>query len=151
MPWVLDGNNLAGGSGRAAVRAAALQLARSQRLRIVVFFDGAPPAGAPELERLGAVEVRYVADADQAILTLLQHAGVGWRLATDDSELSRLARNCGAQVVGSRTFWEKVERNVSPEAEPGRIDLAQEIAYFERGSDAEPGRPRRVPRRRRRR
>lgn len=60
MPWILDGNNLARGGNRERVRRAALALARTERIRLVLFFDGAPPAGSPDTERLGAVDVRYV-------------------------------------------------------------------------------------------
>lgn len=108
MPWVLDGNNLARGGSREAVRAAALELARSERVRLVVFFDGAPPPGAPDRERLGSVEVRYTANADTAILAFLSPSGRGWRLATDDRSLALRARDSGAEVVDAAGFWRKV-------------------------------------------
>ena len=109
MPWVLDGNNLAGGENRAAVRRAALELARRERVRVLLFFDGAPPPGSPPVERLGAVEVRYVPDADAAIAAVL--AGQrGWVLVTNDRALGLRVRAGGTQVVGSSAFWQKLER-----------------------------------------
>jgi len=63
VPWLLDGNNLAQGGDRERVRRAALDLARRERLRVLLYFDGAPPQGTPPVQRLGAVEVRYVPHA----------------------------------------------------------------------------------------
>lgn len=154
MPWVLDGNNLAGGSARATVRRAALELARSERVRIVLFFDGAPPAGRAAVERLGAVEVRYVRDADAAILTLLADGGRGWRVATNDRALAARAKAAGAEAVGGTVFWEKVERATSagaggrqpPEKRPEDPDLDGEIQRLPPA--AERVRRRRLPLRR---
>lgn len=152
MPWVLDGNNLAGGRGREGVRQAALGLARQERVRIVLFFDGAPPAGSPSVERLGTVEVRYVPHADSAILNLLRQGGRGWRLATDDRSLGLRARDSGAEVVGGARFWAKVERVAATAPEPDRpvgTGRGSEGEAPERLPD-EPSRIRRSPRARRR-
>ncbi len=108
MPWLLDGNNLAGGRDRESVRRAALALARHERVRIHLVFDGAPPAGTGDAEHLGRVEVRYAVHADAAIVTLLRGRGRGWRVATDDRELGRRVRAEGAEVVGAAAFWERV-------------------------------------------
>lgn len=151
MPWVLDGNNLARGGDRGSVRAAALRLARSQRIRIVLYFDGAPPPGVPDAERLGRVEVRYVADADAAIAAMLTGGGKGWRLATDDAALGRKAKGSGAEVVSAASFWARVEQTDEGTDEPAQVDVAEEIAYFEEGRDLDADRPRLVPRRRRKR
>lgn len=146
MPWVLDGNNLAGGSHRGPVRRAALSLARQQRVRVVVFFDGEPPSGVPGVERLGAVEVRYVRNADAAI-TALVAGGSGFRVATDDRALAAKLRAAGAEVVGSATFWERVS-----EAESRRAGESGEEKPFSLDLDAAiqrlPEAPGRVPRRR---
>lgn len=151
MPWILDGNNLARGQGRERVRRAALALARAERVRIVAFFDGAPPGGSPPVERLGAVEVRYVPDADAAILELLRQGGRGWRLASDDRSLGVRARGAGAQVVGGSEFWAKVERALAAAPGPERPDGGEAAAGDcpRRLPDA-PGRVRRSPRTRRR-
>lgn len=151
MPWLLDGNNLAGGRDRAKVRAAALQLARRERIRIVVYFDGAPPGGVPDVESLGRVEVRYVANADAAIVTFLGRGGKGWRLCTDDAALARKARQLGAEVVKAASFWSKVGRINGDAYDQARIDVAEEITYFQEAGDGDIDRPRLVPRRRRRR
>lgn len=151
MPWVLDGNNLAGGRDRAAVRAAALELARAQRMTIVLFFDGAPPPGSREVEPLGRVQVRYAADADAAIVAMLATAGPGWRLVSDDAELGRRARAAGAAVFPARAFWEKVEAAPRSAQGAGAVDLAGEMAYFAAGRPrTDEDRPQRVRRRRRR-
>ncbi len=108
MPWLLDGNNLAGGRDREAVRRAALDLSRRERIRIQVFFDGAPPPGTGAVERLGPVEVRYVGHADAAIVAFLRGRGRGWRVASDDRELGRRVRAEGAEVVTAAAFWERI-------------------------------------------
>jgi hypothetical protein len=148
VPWALDGNNLAGGSSRDPVRRAALDLARGQRVRIVLFFDGQPPSGGRAVERLGAVEVRYVVNADAAIVALLAGGGRGWRVATDDRGLAARVRASGAEAVGGAAFWAKGERAEKSgagdtgdrsAARRGRIDLDGEIERL----PAAPGRVRR--------
>lgn len=151
MPWVLDGNNLARGQSRERVRQAALALARVEKVRIVAFFDGAPPAGSPTVERLGAVEVRYTPHADSAILDLLQRGGRGWRLASDDRSLALRARDLGASVVSASDFWAKVERSLAAAPRTSGPETAGEAGGEApvRLPDA-PGRVRRPPRARRR-
>ena len=148
MPWLLDGNNLARGGDREAVRRAALALARSQRLRVLLLFDGAPPAGSPAVERLGAVEIRYVPNADLAVLTHLAAGGRGWRLATDDRALAGRARGLGAQVVSSDQFWAVVaasaERLGPAQDKPGDHVATGPLENVER-LEPEPGRVRRRP------
>jgi hypothetical protein len=150
MPWILDGNNLARGQGREQVRVAALALARHQRVRIVLFFDGAPPPGAPQVERLGSIEVRYVPHADTAILAVVAGGGRGWKLATDDRSLALRARDSGTEVVGARDFWAKVDRAAAAapaeEAAPPRD--REGATAGERLPEA-PSRVRRTPRQRR--
>jgi hypothetical protein len=149
MPWVLDGNNLASGRDRERVRRAALALARSERVRIVVVFDGAPPEGSPDRESLGQVDVRYAPNADRAIIELLRASGRGWRLATGDRRLAAQARELGAEVSRASAFWERAgkaetetgARNVKP------AEVADELAYFHDAGQRLPESPRRVPRR----
>ncbi len=148
MPWVLDGNNLAGGGDREAIRRAALALARRERVRVLVFFDGAPPPGSPAIEHLGAVEVRYVGDADAAIVALL--AGrKGWVLATDDRALAASARARGAAVVGSSAFWRKLERVPSCRGKAGGEEAAEKPQTLDLDGRIErlPSAPARVRRR----
>lgn len=151
MPWLLDGNNLAHGGPRERVRRAALAVARLERVRILVFFDGSPPPGAGDSEALGAVEVRYVANADAAIVAFLRPRGRGWRVATDDRELSRLARDTGAEVVSAAAFWRKAAAApAAPAAAATGGGVADEAAYFRDPGHRLPAAPKRVPRGRRR-
>jgi predicted RNA-binding protein with PIN domain len=132
VPWLLDGNNVARGGDRAGVRRAALGLARHERVRIVVFFDGAPPPGGHETETLGQVEVRYAAHADTAIVAFLKHAGTGWKVATDDRALTAAVRSLGAEAVPAAVFRQKAE---AAQGGPSRRDARQanlgaEMAYL---------------------
>lgn len=151
MPWLLDGNNLARGGGRERVRRAALEMARAQRITIVVVFDGAPPPGSGEVERLGQVEVLYAPHADTAILELLAAGGPGWRLATDDRELARRAREAGAEVVSSASFWARIEATGAAAATPREtVPLwRRELAFFQDPRNRLPAPPARTVRRRR--
>jgi len=132
MPWILDGNNLARGGDREGVRRAALAVARSERVRIVVYFDGRPPAGSGEVERLGAIEIRYAVNADAAIAAFLAQGGRGWIVATDDRALAARVRSLGARAVGVAEFRGKAERAAAsaPQREPSGADLRAELAYF---------------------
>jgi hypothetical protein len=132
MPWIVDGNNVARGGDRGRVRVAALAVARGERVRLLVVFDGAPPAGTEPVERLGAVEVRYVPHADAAILAALSARGAGWVLATDDRALAAAAKARGARVVSAGEFRAKAERAAAsgPPREPGGGTLAAELAWF---------------------
>jgi hypothetical protein len=144
VPWILDGNNLARGGNRELVRRAALALARTERIRLLLFFDGAPPAGSPGTERLGPVEVRYVPNADRAILDVVALRGRGWRIATDDRALAVRVRATGAECVAAASFWEKA---AAAEANAPADASSTGMANFdgvERLADA----PVRVPRRR---
>jgi hypothetical protein len=153
VPWLLDGNNLARGGDRAAVRRAALAIARRERVRIVVFFDGAPPPGGAEAEALGPVEIRYARRADDAIVAFLRGAGRGWRVATDDRALADAARSAGAEVVPAGSFWRKAaaaprsrEREDGPASDP-----REEMGYLSDPRNRLPARPARVAPSRRRR
>ncbi|MGC8916842.1 MAG: hypothetical protein ACP5NF_07680 [Thermoanaerobaculum sp.] len=145
MPWVVDGNNVACGQDREGVRKAVLALSHREKLKVVLFFDGPPPEGVPGVERLGAVEVRYVPYADGAIIELLK-TGSGWRLVTSDRELAAKAKGLGAEVVSSRAFWRKLEA-FSPS--PGDDKEAVRDDDFRRGVTPLPSAPGRVRRRRR--
>ena len=153
MPWILDGNNLARGGDRASVRRAALAVARQERVRLLVFFDGRPPAGGDAIERLGPVEVRYVADADAAILAHLGGGGRGWIVATDDRALADRVRASGARIVAAAEFRTKAERAAaaSPAPVPGGADVAAEVEYFRDPANRLPVSSATVARRRRRR
>jgi hypothetical protein len=146
VPWLLDGNNLARGGDRAGVRRAALGLARHERVRIVVFFDGAPPPGGNDTERLGQVEVRYAAHADTAIVGFLTRAGTGWKVATDDRALTAAVRNLGAEAVPGAAFRRKAEaaQRTAPSRDANQADLGSEMAYLSDPSNRLPEQPVRV-------
>jgi YacP-like NYN domain len=149
MPWILDGNNVAHGGERSAVRSAALDFARGKRMKVVVIFDGAPPDGGREVEHLGPVEVRYAPVADSAILEIVERGGREWRLVTDDRDLARKAHERGAQVTSVADFRARLSRMKSlPEAVAGVVDLDRELAYFRDSSRRLPRSPARVRRRR---
>ena len=131
MPWIVDGNNVARGGERRKVREAALALARAERLKVVVVFDGAPPPGSPEVEHLGGVEVRYARIADRTILAMLGSGGRGWRVVTDDRELGRRAKELGAELVPTAAFLARVRGSLARAALDGpRVEIEQELAYF---------------------
>jgi hypothetical protein len=150
VPWLLDGNNLAGGRDRDAVRRAALAVARREQVRILIFFDGAPPPGTGDTERLGAVEIRYVGHADDAIVGFLRSSGRGWRVATDDRALGVALRATGAEVVPASTFWAKAAVGGQGNAASGESagKLAEEMAYFADPAHRLAAGPARIPRRR---
>lgn len=151
MPWVLDGSNLAGGRDRDVVRRAALALARAERVRLLLFFDGPPPAGTKAVEHLGTTEVRYVPDADAAIVAHLGSSGRSWIVATDDRTLAARAVARGARAAGAAEFWRKAARAAAPDAEPmaAASDLDAELAYFHDPSRRLPQPDTHIPRRRR--
>jgi hypothetical protein len=150
VPWLLDGNNLAKGGDRASVRRAALAVARQEHVRILIFFDGAPPPGAGDAEKLGAVEVRYVAHADGAILAFLRGSGRGWRVATDDRALGAAAHAAGAEVVAGASFWQKAAAAIQggKEGSAPPSGFEEELAYFADPEHRLPVEPSRVARRR---
>ena len=153
MPWLLDGNNLARGKDRETVRRAALAVARHEKVRILVFFDGVPPVGSGDVERLGSVEVRYVGHADSAITGFLRQKGRGWRVATDDRELQRRVVATGAEAVSAGTFWQKAAAAPVQESEERggrRGGSAGDLDYLRDAHRRLPDAPRRIPRRRRR-
>lgn len=151
MPWLLDGNNLAQGEARERVRAAALALVRGQKMKVVIVFDGVPPPGSAEVEKLGQVEVRYAPDADLAILKLLaSEGGREWTVATDDQELAGRARQLGAETVPGGVFWARVGQAVTGTggtAEPA-MPWSRELEYFGDPRNRLPAGPVRVVRRR---
>jgi hypothetical protein len=141
MPWILDGSNLAGGRDREGVRRAALAVARHERVRLVLYFDGAPPPGSDATVRLGQVEVRYVPHADSAIVAQVSGEGRGWIVATDDRALSARVRGLGARAVGTAEFWEKAGRAAAaPGSGPAApTDVEAEMRYFRDPSRRLPG------------
>ncbi len=79
-----------------------LRIARGQKIKLIVVFDGPPPDGAPETERLGPVTVRYSGSvqADDLIVSRLPtgRAARSWTVVTDDHGLRQRVRTAGARV-----------------------------------------------------
>jgi hypothetical protein len=144
MPLIIDGNNLLhslprGQRSREEVRRQVLEAVRQQRARVTVVFDGPPPSGAPELEHLGRVTVRYSgsAVADSVILDLLPASDAAeWVVVSDDRQLRERARQRGASV---RTLGEwkgrraKRSQRVSREPKLSSHEIAEWEDYFTEG------------------
>jgi predicted RNA-binding protein with PIN domain len=119
---VVDGNNVMGSrpdgwwrDRPGAVRRLVAQLGdwaeRSER-DVLVVFDGSPPAGLPEPER---VEVRFAtrrgrdaADDDIAAFVAADAAPSRLRVVTSDAELARRVSAHGAEVVGARALLDQL-------------------------------------------
>lgn len=111
MRYVIDGYNVT--KGDPATRDMRLEVQRDalvQRLavsassllgsgRVVVVFDGAEGAG--NVERHGAVEVRYsrAESADEAIVRIVRESSEPVTLVTSDRDLASRARTAGAVEV----------------------------------------------------
>ena len=113
MPVLVDGNNvmyrLPGGSRtREALRRRVLDLSKRSRMTIEVVFDGPPPPGSPEVERLGTVTVRYSEGrtADDLIVARIPGGGAArqWTVVTDDRALASRVKSTGARVEPVASF-----------------------------------------------
>lgn len=84
------------------MRRNALDAVRHEGVRLILVFDGPPPAGSPEREYLGRVSVRYSGSdsADDVIVGLLPtgRRASEWVVVTDDRGLRDRVRDRGAQV-----------------------------------------------------
>jgi hypothetical protein len=139
MPILIDGNNLMHSLSRKPVRRSevrqlVLDSCRRERMTVIVVFDGPPPAGAPAMERLGAVTVLYSQSdtADDVILRRLPSGGPAreWVVVTDDRVLADRARQRGAQVR-STAEWRQ-PRRARPRAPEWQPKLSsREIAEWE--------------------
>jgi predicted RNA-binding protein with PIN domain len=132
MPHVIDGDNLLGtwpGRSRSDAEKRKLvrevwQLARIEHRRIVVVFDGSPPPGVSY-----GSQVLFSGpgrNADAVILEFLraQIDRRGWTIVTSDRPLADQSRFLGAQVESTRTFRDRLGRDVSEEKPdtPGDLD-----------------------------
>ncbi len=122
------------------MRRRALEMVRAEGLQLTIVFDGAPPVGSPEIERLGRVTVHYScrASADEVILGLLP-AGRGaadWVVVTADRGLSERVRARGAKT---RTLKQWRDRKPMPPRRPPQErklssrDVADWESYFASG------------------
>lgn len=149
MPVVVDGNNLLhtlapGKRSRAEVRRQALEMVRAEGLQLTVVFDGAPPVGSPEVERLGRVTVHYScgASADEIILSLLPsgRGAVDWVVVTADRGLSERVRARGAKTRTLKQWRDRKTvppRRTSHEPKLSSRDLADWETYFSSDRDDE--------------
>jgi predicted RNA-binding protein with PIN domain len=137
VPRIVDGDNLLGawpGRSRSDADKRELvrqidRLARTDRQRIVLLFDGVAPPG-----------VSYGADvhfsgagrsADAAILERLKRETDprGWTVVTDDRSLADQARWIGARAEATRVFRARLLRErVSEKPEtPGDLDYWMDV------------------------
>ncbi len=150
MPVLVDGSNLLHALGtanarRADVRRLVLERVRHERMRVVVVFDGPPPAGAPAIESLGRVTIRYAApsSADDVIVGLLPSGpeSRGWTVVTDDRGLAARVRQHGASVR-PLAHWRHGMDGPRPSAERGALspsEIAEWEAYFSRKEPSKKG------------
>ena len=136
MPVLVDGNNVAhrleaDRGSREALRRRILAGARRSRMQVEIVFDGAPPLGVPEVERLGRVTVRYAgpATADDVIVARLPAGGRAreWTVVTDDRGLAARVRARGARVEGAAPFLRRLGPAPTPGEKP-ETPSAEEIA-----------------------
>ena len=149
MPVVIDGNNLLhslprDSKDRSSVRRAALDLVRNERLQIIVVFDGPPPPGAPDLEHLGQVTVRYsvAKTADDIILDILPAGGQAseWVVVTDDRSLGERIRERGARTKTLAQWRGRRHRKQRRQTQEPRLssrEVADWEAFFSTGRDDE--------------
>jgi hypothetical protein len=142
MPLLLDGNNLfhrlpPQSRSRAAVRSLVLDATRNERVAVVVVFDGPPPAGSPDRERLGPVTVLWSGStsADDVIIRSIPDgpAARSWTVITDDRGLADRARRRGAAVRRLRQCMGRRKtppRRPAAESKLSSRELQEWEAYF---------------------
>ena len=148
MPILIDGNNLMhrlaqGERSRAEVRRLTLERARRERMRVVLVFDGPPPAGTPQREELGVLTVLYSgsASADERIASTA--AGRTWVVVTDDRALAARVRQVGAEVrtvaawLAQGSTAAVAPRRVTVEPRLSSRAVAEWEAFFQSGQPAE--------------
>ena len=140
MPVLLDGNNamhrLPGSErSRDRFREEMLRVAHSQKIKLEVIFDGPPPEGTPETERLGAVTIRYSGSvtADDLIVSRLPtgRAARSWIVVTDDQGLRQRVRAAGARVEPVSRWLARKGTTPSGNEKPENLS-PQEIEEWER-------------------
>jgi hypothetical protein len=142
VPVVIDGNNLLhslspGSRTRGEVRRRVLEAVRDEHLRITVVFDGPPPEGAPDVEHLGSVIVRYsgAVKADDVILGLLpkDRRASESVVVTDDRQLRRRVQDRGARVRSLAEWRRRKPRKSRPKTHEPKLsshEVADWEAYF---------------------
>ena len=142
MPILVDGNNLLHRlppqhRSRHELRRLCLDLVRREGLRLLLVFDGMPPAGSPPRESLGQVTILYAApqSADDAIIATLPPSpeARSFVVVTDDRELTQRARRAGASVRPLREWWPKLLATGPDRGREGTLspdELAEWEEYF---------------------
>jgi predicted RNA-binding protein with PIN domain len=141
VPHLVDGDNLLGswpGRTRSDAEKRRLvreigALARRDRRRIVVVFDGSPAPGVA----FGA-GVHFSGPgrkADAVILELLSKEADprGWTVVTNDRPLADQGRWTGARVESATDFRKRLLRETGAEKPEGSVDLDYWLDVFERG------------------
>lgn len=112
-----------------------LRVARGQKIKLEVIFDGPAPEGTPETERLGAVTIRYSGSitADDLIVSRLPtgRAARSWIVVTDDRGLRQRVRATGARVEPVSRWLARKETAPSGTEKPESLS-PQEIEEWER-------------------
>jgi len=124
MPYLVDGDNLLGtwrdrrrtDRERRALAGEIGRLARRERRRFVVVFDGYSLAGPAGVDVVFAGGSR---SADDVILERLRNETDprGWTVVTSDRSLGDRCRHLGARVVRCDRFRSRL-RNPGPEEKP---------------------------------
>jgi hypothetical protein len=147
MPVIIDGNNLLHSlpsheRNRESVRRKALDTVRHEGMRLTVVFDGPPPAGAPAVEDLGRVTVRYSGNssADELILRLLagQARASEWVVVSDDRALGAKARDRGATIKTLKEWRSRKTAQPKQATREPRLsshEVADWEAFFSGGGD----------------
>ena len=162
MSYLVDGNNVmaqrAGwhrdkAGARRRLMGELARFARAQGLTVAVVFDGAPEEHFPDGSDFMGVKVFYAArgsDADSRIKELVEASRERrtLRVVTSDRQLADYVRRCGARVVRSGEFRQRVEEaGREAGAEPAREsgaglsdeELRREMRYFGFGPEDEEG------------
>ena len=137
MPRIVDGDNLLGawpGRDRSDVEKRELvrqidRLGTREGGRILIVFDGSPPAWAsfPDVLFSGAGKT-----ADAVILERLRRDADprGWTVVTNDRSLADRCRALGARIEGTKTFRARLATDAASEKTEGDTDVAYWLEQF---------------------
>ena len=127
MPVVVDGNNLLGArrsdGERRGLSGEISRLARRERRRIVLVFDGPPPP-----HPFPSVDTHFSGpgkSADAWILEFLRRQARAreWTVITDDRSLGDRCRHLGARVERCRPFRERLVKPNKGEKPSGPVNV----------------------------
>jgi predicted RNA-binding protein with PIN domain len=149
MSYLIDGNNVMAQrvgwhrDKRAARRGLLDELAEfaaTKRVRVAVVFDGAPDEFFPDGASYRGVRVYYAAcgtNADERIKALVEaeRERRTLRVVTSDRALAAYVRQCGATVVASGEFRQRLRESERAGEQPAQkheiqADEAHWLRYF---------------------